>query len=73
MLLTAIQPTLVASNQFVNFIFNEDCYIHAISTDLTLLTEIYAGDVILNIGYIFFCGLIISRYQGIHPNHSFSH
>ena len=32
MLLTAIQPTLVASNQFVNFIFNEDFKIHAIGT-----------------------------------------
>ena len=36
---------------FVNFVFNEDFKIHALGTDLTLLTEIYDGDVILNIGY----------------------
>ena len=34
------------------FCFNEDFKIHALGTDLTLLTEIYDGDVILNIGYI---------------------
>ena len=44
MLLTKISPTLVACNQFVNFIFNKDFKIHALGTNFTLLTEIYDGD-----------------------------
>ena len=40
------------------FVFNEDLKIHALGTDLTLLTEIYDGMRKFNKGYIKFLAVI---------------